>query len=184
MRRMQCLTQLYTPLGLLHDGDGDGLPDGLNVRFSVGFTPGAIDVAARLGLESAGFTPGFTRPDAVGVPVYFGPSNAESPEPPVAVAEEDGLVALLDDGGLLVWGWEAARWLAATYPYTGEGEALLADLAPGRPIRSVTIRNGAVAAWTTGDGCVEAVPDKLTVTGAPERPAFTAPAVGDLPPAG
>jgi hypothetical protein len=185
--RIHCLTQLYTPQGLLLDGDGDGQPDGFGVRFVIRTTPGAIDVAARLGLESAAFTPGFTTADAGGIALYFGPENPACPV--LACPRGHGLVALTEAGVVVTGdtpetGWEAARWLAATYPYASPGGPLLADLAGGRPVTAVTMRGGAVVDLTLSDGSVTPVPDKATLTGAPEPPPFAAQAVGDLPPAG
>jgi len=183
-----CLTHLYTPAGLLVDGDGDGLPDGLRVRFSLGRTPGAVDVAARLGLESAAVTPGFT--DAgEGITVWFGPDNPECPA--LSVPAGCGLVALAA-GGLVVTGatpadgWMAARWLAQTFPFTHPdgGRQLLADLAGGRPVRAVVLRDGGVADLTLGDGPAVAVADKPTVRKGPDEAPFRAPVPGDLPPEG
>lgn len=183
-----CLTHLYTPQGLLVDGDGDGLPDGLRVRFSVGRTPGAVDVAARLGLESAAVTPGITGPGAAGVPVWFGPDNPDCPA--VAVPPGCGLVALVN-GGLVVTGataaegWMAARWLAETFPFAhpGGGE-LLAAMAGGHPVRAVILGNGAVVDLTLGDGDVAPASDKPTLVETPDEPPFRSPVPGDLPPAG
>ena len=178
---IRCLTQLYTPEGLLKDADGDGLPDGLNVRFHVNQNAGAIDVAARLGLESAAFTPGFTAADADGIPVWFGPLA----DP---VVSEGGLVALMGEGLVVTGatpedGWMAARWLAETFPYAAPDGPLLAEMAGGRPVLAVTLRDGAVVAVRLGEGMVEPG-DKPTLAGAPEPPGFTAAAPGDLPPPG
>lgn len=183
---LHCLTQLYTPRGLLADGDGDGLPDGLAARFSVGRTPGAIDVAARLGLESAALTPGFTRADTPGVPVFFGPDNPECPAVPCPPGH--GVVALLDgavvvSGASHADGWAAARWLADTFPYTAPGGQLLSDLAGGRPVRQVLVRDGAVVNLLCGEGEIAAA-DKPTLEATPDEPPFRAEAPGDLPPPG
>jgi hypothetical protein len=186
---IRSLTHLFTPLGLLADADGDGLPDGLTVRLVVGRCPGAVDVAARLGLESAAITPGFTAPDAAGTPVWFGPANPACPIPPYAMPPGAGLVAL-SGGGLVVTGstpeagLDAARWLAMTYPYSAPGGPLLSDLADGKPVWAVTIRAGAVVELQLGDQPYEAAPDKAAVEGVPAPPPFAAEAPGDLPPAG
>jgi hypothetical protein len=194
---IRCLTHLYTPLGLLADADGDGLPDGLAVRFVTGRSPGAIDVAARLGLESAGYTPGFTGAGTAGagvgsdqaVPVWFGPENPACPIPPYAVPSNTGLVALAADGLVVTGstaeaGWDAARWLAATFPYAAPGGPLLSDLAGGKPVWSVLIRNGAVVEFKLGDHPYEAAPDKPVLAGEPAPAPYAAEAPGDLPPAG
>ncbi|HWI63646.1 MAG TPA: M14 family zinc carboxypeptidase, partial [Symbiobacteriaceae bacterium] len=189
MKKITCLTQLYTPLGLLRDADGDGLPDGFDVRFVLGNTPGAIDVAARLGLESAAFTPGFTAEDARGVPLVFGPENpyCKSLDVPAGC----GLIALMP--GLIVvtgdtyeTGWEAARWLAATFPFVAPGGPLLAEQAGGRPVQAIILRDGAVVELVLGDEGLapEVVADKPTLEGAPAAPPFVAAVPGDLPPPG
>ncbi|MGE5672619.1 MAG: M14 family zinc carboxypeptidase [Mycobacterium leprae] len=180
------LTQLYTSGGLLCDGDGDGLPDGFFTRFSVGRTPGAIDVAARLGLESAAWTPGFTRPDAPGVRLFFGPENPECP--PLAIPDGCGIVALRPEGVVVSGdtpesGWDAARWLASTYPFAAPGGPLLGELAGGRSVEAVMIREGKVVDLKVGQPAPP-VDDKLTVLEAPEEPAFRGDPPGDLPPAG
>ncbi|HYG57457.1 MAG TPA: hypothetical protein VD902_05265, partial [Symbiobacteriaceae bacterium] len=183
-----CLTQLYTPDGLLRDAGRDGQPDGFAVRFVVGYTPGAVDVAARLGLESAAFTPGFTDPDAPGIPLYFGPDNDACPALPVEIPDGCGLVALIP-GGVVVTGdspetgWDSARWLAATFPFAAPGGPLLGEMAGGRAVQAVVVRNGAVAEVVYGEGPGVAR-DKPTLTGEPEPPPFRAPAPGDLPPEG
>lgn len=188
MKKITCLTQLYTPQGLLRDGDGDGLPDGFEVRFVLGrHTPGAIDVAARLGLESAGFTPGFTTEDARGVPLVFGPGNPisralEVPEGCGFVGLMPGLVVVTGDSPET--GWDAARWLAMTFPYAAPGGPLLAELAGGRPVLAVIIRNGAAHEVVTGDEPAAATTDKPTLAAAPPAPPFAAAAPGDLPPPG
>ncbi|HWI52409.1 MAG TPA: M14 family metallopeptidase [Symbiobacteriaceae bacterium] len=187
MKKITCLTQLYTPMGLLRDGDGDGLPDGFDVRFMIGTNPGAMDVAARLGLESAAFTPGFTDEEARGVPLVFGPDNPicralEVPEGRGMIALMPGLVVVTGD--TYETGWAAARWLAATFPFTAPGGPLLAEQAGGRPVLAVILRDGCVEEIVTGDAPGEAGADKPTLAGNPPAPAFVAQAPGDLPPAG
>ncbi|MDB4893922.1 MAG: hypothetical protein JWN15_184, partial [Firmicutes bacterium] len=187
-----CLTQLFTPGGLLRDADGDGLPDGFGVRFSVGWTPGAIDVAARLGLESAAFTPGFTAPDEGdddAVAVYFGPLNPECPDVPIP--EGCGIVALTAAGVVVSGdtpadGWAAARWLAETFPLTAPGGPLLTEVAGGRAVRAVILRDGAVVDVELGEPlpAEQVATDKPTLLGAPAAAAFAAEAPGDLPLAG
>ncbi len=196
---IRCLTQLFTHTGLLRDGDGDGLPDGFGCRFSVGRNPGAIDVAARLGLESAAFTPGLTEPGAAGVPVWFGPENPEAPAVEGLELEPgQGLVAVAGEGVVVTGatpedGWQAARWLAHTYPLVSPGGRLLAEVAGGRQVRAVVLRDAVVqrllfgpeAPALSGPETVEAVGgDKPTEIGAPEPPPFAAPVPGDLPPPG
>ena len=182
------LTHLYTPLGLLTDRDGDGLPDGLAARFVVGRTPGAIDVAARLGLESCALTPGFTRPDAPGVVVYFGPDNDKLP--PVEVPEGCGVVALTPDGVVVTGatreqGWAAARWLAEVFPLVLPGGPTLERQAGGRAVRRVVLHDGQVVALDLGDPLPEeTAPDKPTFFGPPPAPPFRSQAPGDLPPEG
>lgn len=182
------LTHLYTPLGLLTDRDGDGLPDGLAARFVVGRTPGAIDVAARLGLESCALTPGFTRPDAPGVVVYFGPENEALP--PVEVPDGCGVVALTPDGVVVTGatseqGWAAARWLAEVFPLVSPEGPTLERQAGGRAVRRVVLQDGRVVALELGDLLpAEAAPDKPTFLSAPPAPPFRSQAPGDLPPEG
>lgn len=182
------LTHLYTPLGLLADRDGDGLPDGLAARFVVGRTPGAIDVAARLGLESCALTPGFTRPDAPGVVVYFGPDNENVP--PVEVPDGCGVVALTSDGVVVTGanseqGWAAARWLAAVFPLVSPMGPTLEAQAGGRAVRRVVLQDGRVLAMELGDPLpVQTAADKPTFLGAPPEPPFLSQAPGDLPPEG
>ncbi|MDF2631078.1 MAG: hypothetical protein K0R39_4909, partial [Symbiobacteriaceae bacterium] len=188
MTTLQCLTQLFTAGGLLCDADGDGLPDGFGVRFSVGWTPGAVDVAARLGLETAGWTPGFTAPDAPGVALIFGPSgNRECPD--LAVPAGCGLVALTPAGVVVTGdsdesGWDAARWLAMTYPFVAPGGPLLCG--NGRCVTAVVVRDGAVVDVVLGAsvGGEAACGGVATLAGAPAAPPFAAVAPGDLPPAG
>jgi hypothetical protein len=182
-----CLTQIYTPLGLLRDGDGDGLPDGFGVRFVVGRTPGAVDVAARLGLETAAYTPGFTADTAPGVVLYFGPGNEQCPA--VAVPPGCGLVALTEAGVVVTGdtpdtGWMAARWLAETFPYTAPGGPLLAELSSGRIISAVVIKDGAVVDVKLGSPLASAASDKPVLVGPPAEAPFAAAAPGDLPPPG
>jgi hypothetical protein len=187
MKTLHCLTQLFTTNGLFSDADGDGLPDGFAVRFSVGQTPGAIDVAARLGLETAGWTPGFTSAGAAGLPLIFGPSgNPECPR--LDVPAGCGLVALTPAGVVVTGdsdetGWDAARWLAMTFPYLAPGGPLLSG--GGRCVTAVVVRDGAaVDVVLGGDAAGVAVADKLTVAGAPAAPPFAAVAPGDVPAAG
>lgn len=185
--RLTCLTQLYTAAGLLVDGDGDGLPDGFGFRFHPGLNPGAIDVAARLGLESAAFSPGFTSGDPAGLPIWFGPGNPEGPDlsPPAGY----GLISLTG-GGLLVTGsdrqtgWMAARWLAETYPFTAPGGPLLGVVAEGRPVAELLLRDGAVEEIRYGDAATPRSSDKKSRAGEPVPPPFLAQAPGDLPPEG
>lgn len=182
------LTQLYTPQGLLTDQDGDGLPDGLAVRFVVGRTPGAIDVAARLGLETCALTPGFTRPDAPGIALYFGPDNPAVP--PVAVPPGCGVVALTPEGVVVTGdtfadGWAAARWLAATFPLVSPEGPTLAEQARGRAVRKVILKGGRVVDLELGDPLTTGTHgDKPTLLGAPPAPPFQAEVPGDLPPEG
>ncbi len=172
-----CLTHLFTPNGLLVDGDGDGLPDGFGCTFSVGAAPGAIDVAARLGLESAAFTPGFTAGPSE-CTVWFGPENPACP--PVDLPEGCGMVALVE-GGVVVTGTDArqgllaAQWLAASCP---------AGLPAGRPITAVILRDGAVVDVRYGEGSVAPAVDKPFVETAPAEAPFAAEPPGDLPPPG
>jgi len=178
---MRCLTQVYTIQGLLCDGDADGLPDGLHCRFSVGLAPGAIDVAARLGLESAAITPGFTKSNGSVPTVFFGPGNSEAPSKVVPAGT--GLVALVD-GGLIVTGadvmqgWLAARWLASTFPYGDE--RLLSEMAGGRALLAVELQDGKVIGLQLGDD-IQPTPDKPTSVGAAPEPPWLAVAPGDLP---
>ncbi|HYF90877.1 MAG TPA: M14 family metallopeptidase [Symbiobacteriaceae bacterium] len=188
MKKITSLTQLYTPQGLLRDSDGDGLPDGFDVRFVPGTNPGAIDVAARLGLESAAYTPGFTDEEARGVPLVFGPENPicralEVPEGRGMIALMPGLVVVTGD--TYETGWAAARWLAMTFPFTAPGGPLLTEQAGGRPVLAVILRDGAVEETVFGDGTVK-VADKPTLEGAPPAPPFAAAArvPGDLPASG
>ena len=182
------LTQLYTTAGLFLDGDGDGLPDGLRVRFSAGTNPGAIDVAARLGLESAGLSLGFTAPDAQGIPVRFGPDNPECPKLSGLLAGH-GTVQIVGDGLVVTGadpaaGWMAARWLAETFPYLAPGGGrTLAEDAAGRAVYGVIIEAGRVLYLLWANGAVEAV-DKPTVTGPATEPPFRPEPIGDLPPEG
>ncbi|MFZ5828111.1 MAG: hypothetical protein ACOY94_27720, partial [Bacillota bacterium] len=199
---MRCLTELYTPTGLLRDGDSDGLPDGFGCRFVVGLTPGAIDVAARLGLESAAFSPGFAGVGGIGgehegrvvpfrapgtVTVLFGPDNPACPA--LRVEPGCGIVALTEaglviSGSDLEAGWMAARWLAETFPYAAPGGPLLSELAGGLPIRAIHLHEGAVLSMEYGDEPRSPATDKPTLTGHPAEPPFTAEVPGDLPPPG
>jgi len=193
---MRSLTELYTPFGLLADGDGDGQPDGFGCRFVVGRTPGAIDLAARLGLESAAFSPGFAVAGGAGlipfptpgtVPVLFGPDNPACPS--VRVEPGCGIVAITSQGLVVTGadlesGWMAARWLASTFPYAAPGGPLLSEMAEGLPVRAVHIHEGTVFAIECDEVAAEAHPDKVSVVGAPPEPAFRAAAPGDLPPPG
>ncbi|MFZ5814181.1 MAG: M14 family zinc carboxypeptidase [Bacillota bacterium] len=187
---MRSLTELYTPAGLLRDGDGDGLPDGFGCRFLVGLTPGAVDLAARLGLESAAFSPGFTEATAGEdlTPVIFGPENPACPEQ--RVEPGCGLVALTEAGLVITGadrqaGWMAARWLAETFPHASPGGPLLAELADGRPVRAVHLRAGALLSLEVDEeGRPPMAADKPTLSGIPEPPPFLAEAPGDLPPPG
>lgn len=199
---MRSLTELYTPAGLLRDADGDGLPDGFGCRFLVGRTPGAIDVAARLGLESAAFSPGFAGVGGQGddlarkvlpfrdpdnITVLFGPDNPACPA--LRLEPGCGIVAVTEAGLVITGadadaGWMAARWLAESYPYASPGGPLLSDLAGGLPVRAIHLFEGAVFSLEHGNEPVPPGVDKPVREGLPAEPPFLADAPGDLPPPG
>lgn len=168
------LDQLYTPGQLLRDSDGDGLADGIAARLvlaasgSNAANAGALDIAARLGLESLALTLPITLldtdfpatlPDGT-VPVILGPANSLlrtthlAPgvaaqlvhQPPgvgwVAAGQREGapvlVVSGVDDQGAL----RAARYLAAGWPFLrGLGGTTLAGAAAhaGAPVCALTV---------------------------------------------
>ncbi len=193
---MRSLTELYTPSGLFTDQDGDGLPDGFGCRFVVGRTPGAIDVAARLGLESAAFSPGFAVAGGEGLipfptprtlPVLFGPENPFCPA--LRMEPGSGVVALTAEGVVVSGadadaGLMAARWLASTFPYAAPGGPLLSEMAEGLPVRVVHLHEGRVFAIECEETPTTAAAGKVDLIGAPPEPPFRADVPGDLPPPG
>ncbi|MCL5677403.1 MAG: hypothetical protein M1602_06025, partial [Firmicutes bacterium] len=137
---VQSLHALLTPGMLLRDSDGDGIADGvaaaLHVADDLESCTGAVDLAARLGLESTGLTLPLVEGGGE-FPVHIGPgmllADGTSPAIGVGLAAADasgsashgssGLIGHGPDGGLVVTGSDprgagiAARYLAARYPY-------------------------------------------------------------------
>jgi hypothetical protein len=132
---------------LLRDSDGDGIPDGVAAALTfddnLESCAGALDVAARLGLEASGLTLPLAGDFAVRVGVG-------SLGPGVPVGPGLGLIAAAGDRELLVTGADpagvlrAARYLAARYPF-------LHGVGTGAPV----VPAGATALLVDGGGVVQ-----------------------------
>lgn len=157
------LCSLFSCRGLLRDGNSDGWPDDIAALIIIGsagrYRPhgpaagatradiGAVDLAARLGLESMGYTPPLAVTDAERpadfpgrVPVIIGPDNRwlsaqpwTHPGPAIDnLRPGEGLVAIASmgtgDPAVIITGRDeagslnAARFLAAHWPYLGVPE--------------------------------------------------------------
>ncbi len=155
---MESLHALFAPGALLRDSDHDGIADGVAARFTVsGGLPvwaGAMDLAARLGLEATGLT----------LPLVGGTGERLVRMGPGLAPAETGLIVLASGGELLVTGpddeavRQALQYLAARYPYLGAiGGAVVPEEAMGLQIGAQ-----GVSACLLGDGWVPAAePDTV-----------------------
>lgn len=126
MHRLTTLLDLFAPGHLLRDADGDGIADGIAASVEaagdVHSLAGALEVAARLGLESAALSlpvAGAHGP----VRIRIGPGLLPLEQRPglglIAVTDQDLVITGDAPADVLL----AARYLAGRYPFLGRAEA-------------------------------------------------------------